>query len=135
METATAATAAAGRQAAEELQLAGRRLRELAAQLDLHRGFADVVASLDAGHGGTLGGVWGSSRALVAAALAGKCPGPLVGVGPHPGEIDAIVRDLALFSDARLDVFPAWESELGERVLADEIFGTRLRVLKGLGAG
>ena len=34
------------------------------------RGFADVVASLEAGHGGTLGGVWGSSRALVAAALA-----------------------------------------------------------------
>ncbi len=132
METATAATAAAGRRGAEELQLAGRRLRELAAQLDLHRGFAEVVASLEAGHGGTLGGVWGSSRALVAAALAGKCPGPLVVVAPHPGEIDAIARDLALFSDARVEVFPAWESAPGERVLHDEIFGTRLRVLKTL---
>ena len=67
--------------------------------LDLHRGFADVVASLEAGHGGTLGGVWGSSRALVAAALARSCPGPLVVVAPHPGEIDAIARDLALFTD------------------------------------
>src|ERR1700758_3253825 len=103
METATAATAAAGRRAAEDRELAGRRLRELAAQLDLHRGFADVVASLEAGHGGTLGGVWGSSRALVAAALAGKCPGPLVVVAPHPGEIDAIARDVALFSDARVE--------------------------------
>ncbi len=138
METATAATSAspergaADRQAVEHRQQAGRRLKELAAQLDLHRGFADVVASLEAGHGGTLGGVWGSSRALVAAALAGKCPGPLVVVAPHPGEIDAIARDLALFSDARVDVFPAWESEPGERVLHDEIFGTRLRVLKTL---
>src|ERR1700753_1349206 len=102
METATAATAAAGRRGAEELQLAGRRLKELAAQLDLHRGFADVVASLEAGHGGTLGGVLGAYRALAAAALAGKCPGPLVVIAPHPGEIDAIARDLALFSDARV---------------------------------
>ena len=86
METATAATSGA------------ERLRELAANLGLHRGFADVFASLEAGHGGTLGGVWGSSRALVAAALAGEsCPGPLVVVAPHPGEIDAIARDLALF--------------------------------------
>ncbi len=127
METATAATAAA-------LGLhAGRRLRELAAQLNLHRGFADVVASLEAGHGGTLGGVWGSSRALVAAALVESCPGPLVIVAPHPGEIDAIARDLALFSDVPVAKFPAWEAEPGERVLYDEIFGERLRVLKGLG--
>src|SRR3954465_905597 len=132
MKTATAAASAAGRRVADTSRSAGRRLRELAAQLDLHRGFAEVVASLEAGHGGTLGGVWGSSRALVAAALARKCPGPLVIVAPHPGEIDAIARDLALFSEARVDVFPAWESEPGERVLHDEIFGTRLRVLKAL---
>jgi transcription-repair coupling factor (superfamily II helicase) len=117
-------------QDANQLQLAGRRLRELAAQLNLHTGFADVVASLEAGHGGTLGGVWGSSRALVAAALVRSCPGPLVIVAPHPGEIDAISRDLALFSDAAVAQFPAWESEPGERVLTDEIFGERLRVLK-----
>src|SRR5690242_18468679 len=127
METATAATTAAGRQAADNRQQAGRRLRELAAQLSSHSGFAEVVASLEAGHGGTLGGVWGSSRALVAAALARSCPGPLVIVAPHPGEIDAIARDLALFSDAPVSTFPAWETEPGERVLTDEIFGARLR--------
>src|SRR6478752_10881584 len=126
METATAATAAAGRRGAEELQLAGRRLRELAAQLDLHRGFAEVVASLEAGHGGTLGGVWGSSRALVAAALARSCPGPLVVVAPHQAEIDAIARDLTLFTDATVAEFPAWEAEPGERVVHDEIYGQRL---------
>jgi transcription-repair coupling factor (superfamily II helicase) len=129
MDTATAATSAADRQQAE------LRLRELAANLNLHRGFADVVASLQAGHGGTLGGVWGSSRALVAAALAGESPGPLVVVAPHPGEIDGIARDLALFTDLPVAEFPAWESEPGERVVHDEIYGERLRVLKSLQKG
>ena len=46
MTTATAATSAADRQSA------ALRLRELAANLNVHRGFADVVASLKAGHGG-----------------------------------------------------------------------------------
>ena len=128
METATAATSAS-----RPRPRAADRLRELAAHLDLHRGFADVVASLEAGHGGTLGGVWGSSRALVAAALARSCPGPLVVVAPHPGEIDAIARDLALFSDAPVAEFPAWEAEPGERVVHDEIYGERLRVLKAAG--
>ena len=129
METAVAATSAAERQQAE------LRLRELAANLGTHRGFADVVASLQAGHGGTLGGVWGSSRALVAAALARECPGPLVVVAPHPGEIDALASDMALFTDAAVAEFPAWESEPSERVVHDEIYGARLRVLKRLASG
>ena len=54
-------------------------------------------------------------------------------VAPHPGEIDAIARDLTLFTDAAVAEFPAWETEPGERVLTDEIFGERLRMLKGLG--
>ncbi len=127
METATVATSAADRQRAEF------RLRELAANLGSHRGFAEVIASLQAGHGGTLGGVWGSSRALVAAALAGESPGPIVVVAPHPSEIDSIARDLALFTNLPVAEFPAWESEPGERVVHDEIYGARLRVLKGLG--
>src|SRR6476661_4855424 len=114
MKTATAATSAADRQVADNRQQAGQRLRELAANLGVHRGFADVIASLEAGHGGTFGGVWGSSRALVAAAR--SCLGPLVVVAPHQAEIDAIARDLALFSDLPVATFPAWESEPGERV-------------------
>ncbi len=133
METATAATAA-GRTPVANQPAAAQRLRELAAQLREHSGFSDVLASLEAGHGGTLGGVWGSSRALVAAALAQSCPGPLVIVAPHPGEIDAIARDLALFTDTPVAEFPAWETEPGERVVHDEIYGERLRVLKRLGA-
>ena len=71
----------------------------------------------------------------MAAALAKSCPGPLVIVAPHPGEIDAIARDLALFSDAPVAEFPAWEAEPGERVVHDEIYGERLRVLKALAEG
>ena len=53
-------------------------LRGLAAQLETHGGFSEVLASLAAGQAGTLGGVWGSSRALVAATLGRRCPGTLV---------------------------------------------------------
>src|SRR4051812_11150375 len=132
MEMATAAASAADRRGGGKSQRAGRRLRELAANLELHRGFAEVVASLEAGHGGTLGGVWGSSRALVAAALARSCPGPLVVVAPHQSEIEAIARDLALFTDQAVAEFPAWEAEPGERVIHDEVYGQRLRVLRAL---
>src|SRR5690242_2071993 len=73
------------------------RLSELAGRLKALPGFADVVASLRRGHGATLGGVWGSSCALVAAALAQAAEGPLVIVCPHPGDIDAVADDLRLF--------------------------------------
>src|SRR5262249_46126705 len=39
---------------------------------------------------------------------------------------------LALFTDLPVSEFPAWEAEPGERVLHDEIYGARLRVLKEL---
>src|SRR3954464_6391778 len=132
MEMATAAASAADRRVGEKSQRAGRRLRELAANLELHRGFAEVVASLEAGHGGAVGGVWGSSRALVAAALARSCPGPLVVVAPHQSEIEAIARDLALFTAQTGAEFPAGEAEPGERVIHDEVYGQRLRVLKAI---
>jgi len=41
----------------------------LAKTLESHSGFADVVANLRAGHGGTIGGTWGSSSAVTAAAM------------------------------------------------------------------
>lgn len=114
---------------------AAEAIRALPAQLDQHTGFSEVIASLQAGHGGTLGGVWGSSRALVAAALTAKCHGPVVVVLPHPGEIDAFLDDLSLFADVPAAAFPAWESDADERVVHDEIFAQRLRVLKQLVRG
>jgi transcription-repair coupling factor (superfamily II helicase) len=109
-----------------------RALRELAAQLEQQSGFAQVLNSLAQGDGGTLGGVWGSSCALVAAALQRHCPQPLVVVLPHPRHLDRFCDDLTLFTETPAAPLPAWESDAGERLLHDEIYGQRLRVLKNL---
>ena len=114
---------------------AAGKLRALAAQLEQHSGFAQVLESLAAGDGGTLGGVWGSSCALAAAALQRSCPGPLVIVLPHARDLDRFCDDLAMFSEATAWQFPAWENDAGERLLHDEIYGQRLQVLKTLRNG
>jgi transcription-repair coupling factor (superfamily II helicase) len=109
-------------------------LAQLAAELETHAGFSEVLASLIAGQAGTLGGVWGSSRALAAAALQRRCSATLVVVLPHLGDVDALVDDLALFTAASVASLPAWESDAGERVIHDEVFGQRTRLFKRLAA-
>lgn len=118
--------------AVEASTAAALELRQLADQLERHNGFAEVLASLTAGHGGTLGGVWGSSCALVAAALAHHAPQTLVVVLPHIRELDPLCDDLRLFDESLAMPFPAWETDAGERILNDDIYGQRLRVLKQL---
>src|SRR5689334_18724675 len=115
-----------------ELVTAPDRLLELVGRLEAAEGFAEVVASLQAGHGATLDGVRGSSCALVSAALAQHAPGPLVVVCPQPGEIDDFCDELALFSALKPVRFPAWENLPTERTVHDDVFGDRLRVLKQL---
>ena len=110
-------------------------LQGLVRQLEAQRDFAAVLASLKQGHGATLGGVWGSSCALVAASLTQHSSDSVVVVLPHARDIDPFCDDLALFSPGTVASFPAWESDAGERVLHDEIFGTRLRLLKSLKNG
>ena len=117
---------------AEANAAAGVKLLRLAEQLESHSGFAAILASLKAGHSGTLGGVWGSSCALCAAAIERCSPETLVVVLPHMRDIDSFVEDVALFSDAQVDQLPAWETDSGERLLNDEIYGQRVRVLKKL---
>ncbi len=107
-------------------------LRRLAAQVCERDDFAQVLTSLEEGHGGTLGGVWGSARALVAASLAARCSGPLFVVTPHHAEVDKLLDDLRLFTDLTVEAFPAWQSDPGERVLHDEVYGQRIRILKAL---
>jgi len=110
-------------------------LEELVGRLEAQRGFAEVLASLTAGHASTLGGVWGSSCALVAASLVRHAPGPLVVVWPHIDDLDDFAADLTLFSSVKPESFPAWERDQGEKVMYDEIYGERLRVLKQLAGG
>jgi len=108
------------------------RLPHLVPLLADQPGFAAVVDSLTAGHGATIGGAWGSSCALVMASLAGAAPGPLVVVLAHGDDIEAFRQDLALFSDLPVDAFPPNETGPRERVLDDENFGQRLKLLKRL---
>ena len=105
-------------------------LRELVGRLERHEGFAEVVASLLAGHAATLDGVWGSSCALAAAALAEHVPGVLVVVCPQTSQVDDLSDDLELFTALEPEVFPAWERLPGEQLIYDEVGGRRLAVLK-----
>lgn len=111
------------------------RLDELVGRLEGQQGFSEVVASLQAGHASTLGGVWGSSCALVAASLVRHAPSTLVAVWPHMDDLDAFCDDFALFSDVRPHRFPAWERTAEEGILFDETYSERLRVLKSLAGG
>ncbi len=117
---------------AETIPDVSGRLMGLVERLDAQEGFSEVVAGLAAGQAATLDGVWGSSCALVAAALARKAPGPLVVVCPSADEADDFVDDLGLFAEFTPEKFPPLEVLGGERVLPDEVFGERLRVLKRL---
>jgi len=110
----------------------GGRLLELAGRLERHEGFAEVVAELEGGHAATFDGVWGSSCALVAAALAARVPDSLVVVCPHLGDVDDFIDDLGLFTPITPERFPARETLPDEWVIHDEIFGDRVRLLKRL---
>jgi transcription-repair coupling factor (superfamily II helicase) len=111
---------------------ASDRLKALVGRIEAQHGFAAVIDSLQAGHACTLGGVWGSSCALVAASLAGHSPGPLVVIWPHIDDVDDFCDELALFADIQPERFPAWERQQREKLIYDEIYGQRLRLLKAL---
>jgi transcription-repair coupling factor (superfamily II helicase) len=108
------------------------RLRELSQRLSDCDGFAEVLSELRSGGQAALDGVWGSSCALLAAELARHAPSWLVVVCPSQEAADQFADDLPLFSTSRIFPFPAWESELGERIVHDEIYGQRLHTLKQL---
>ena len=91
---------------AEAVAAAPDRLLELVGRLERQAGFAEIVESLIEGRAATLDGVWGSSCALVAAALAGSCPAALVVVCPRIDQVDELIDDLALFTRLRPESLP-----------------------------
>ena len=112
--------------------LAVAPLAGLVPNLESQSGYAEVIASLKAGHAATLGGVWGSSCALVAASLAQHSRGPVVAVFAHGDQVDDFVDDFALFNTLPVERFPASDARSSDRVLQDEAYGDRLRLLKRL---
>jgi transcription-repair coupling factor (superfamily II helicase) len=122
-------------EATQTSTLAPGRLLNLPRRLERQDGFDRVLAALQEGGQATLDGVWGASRALVAAALAHHCEGSLVVVCAKGDAIDRFCDDLALFTNLAAERFPAWESGPSQRIIYDEIYGDRLRTLKLLAGG
>ncbi|MCE5302738.1 MAG: transcription-repair coupling factor [Planctomycetaceae bacterium] len=117
---------------AERAATASGRLMELAGCLGSEAGFGEVVDCLREGHAATLDGVWGSSCALAAAALADAVPTTLLVVVPTIDQVDELIDDLAMFTRRKPERFPA--SESFDPTAVDELVGQRLRVLKQLQA-
>jgi transcription-repair coupling factor (superfamily II helicase) len=107
-------------------------LRSLPDSLTRYEGFAEATAALTAGQPATFDGVWGSSCALLAAALARSNKGPLLVVAAHERAAEDLVADLPLFGVAQPYHFPVWNPETEERGLRDEAYGERIRLLKQL---
>ncbi len=108
------------------------RLQELSRLMQNAEGFSEVVASLRAGHGATIDGAWGSSCALTVAALAQHTPRTLFVVTAHVSDVDDLAGDIEAFLGRSVQSFPAWERLPREELVADEIYGQRLRLLKAL---
>ena len=133
------------------------RILELAGSIGSHSGFEDVVASLHAGHGATIGGTWGAGCALATAALArhlhttkestgrkrvsarasSKRPaagegGVVVAVLPHAADVEAFADDLAIFTTADVAVLPAVETVDDEELAGSPDAAARLALVKRL---
>jgi transcription-repair coupling factor (superfamily II helicase) len=107
-------------------------LKDLTVLIQGAEGFHGLVAALQNGHGATVDGAWGSSGALVTAALGLHNPHTLLVAIAHPRDLDGWAEDLAGFAGVRPVIFPAWDALPGDGALVDEVAGQRLRVLKQL---
>ncbi len=110
----------------------GQRLHHFADNLAADPAFREVITALKAGRPASVDGVVGSACALLMASMAQHADAPLLVVCPQAALVDDVCGDLALFTDASVTAFPAWESRLGERLVYDDIYGDRLRTLKRL---
>jgi transcription-repair coupling factor (superfamily II helicase) len=111
---------------------AAERMRQLALELENYTGFAEAIGELAAGRPASFDGVWGSACALIAAGLSERTSAPLVIICPNAREADDLAADLALFTPIEPQLYPSWETAPDERLVHDETFGERLRILKGL---
>ncbi|MEK6246566.1 MAG: hypothetical protein N2C12_00205, partial [Planctomycetales bacterium] len=114
------------------MERTGPALLDLVQRLREQTDFAQWVDGICPGRLAVLDGVWGSACALAAAALVQQSAGPLVVVWSDADRLDEFPAELSLFSQSTTHAFPPWESDPGERLVHDEVFGRRLRLLKSL---
>ena len=122
----------------EQTQTLDPQLAHLTTAVDADAGFLEVIAALQDGQAASVDGAWGSGCALVAAALRNHTSGCMLLICSDQKYADDLVDDIALFTgdgDKRVECFPAWQSAVGERLVYDEIYGERLRILKLLRRG
>jgi len=108
------------------------RLRALPSNLSQQQDFGEATASMLAGTVAAFDGVWGSSRALLAAALQQSLDRPLLVVFPDDKSAVDFAGDVGLFTTAEVMSFPAWEAEPSRRLVYDDTYCDRLRLLKRL---
>ena len=111
------------------------QLGSLTAAVEADAGFQEVIAALRDGQLAAVDGAWGSACALVATALRNQTSSCLLLISSSQKVAEDLVDDILLFSGDFHDSpqvvhFPAWESAVGERLVYDEIYGERLRIIK-----
>ena len=98
-----------------------------------HKDFATWLKQLLPGQPAGVGGVWGSACALVSASLAASDHRPLLIICDQAAAMDQLVDSWPLFCDAACGRFPAWDTNLKDRVVYDDIFADRIKILKACG--
>src|SRR6478609_1541605 len=84
-----------------------RDLKGLTRQIQRAPGFPEILAALKNGRSATIDGAWGSAGPLAAAALGLHAPETLLIVLAHVGDVDDYADDIATFSGAKPEIFPA----------------------------
>ena len=96
--------------------------------------FGKCVDSLQRGESATFDSVWGSSCALLTAALAKRFNSILV-VVPDGKSQDDLLDDIATFHSGIVERFPACMLGINSSVTVDLEYGERLRLIKSLSGG
>ncbi|MDB5344477.1 MAG: mfd [Schlesneria sp.] len=123
-------------------------IADLAPRLLNAAAFKAAVECLRAGDAVTIDGAWGSSSALVIAALTRVAPNTVVVILPRERELDDFAADVATFGIQPTPsqpvaepgqriipaILPAWPSLPRELSIADPILGSRLRIVRGFEA-
>ncbi len=107
-------------------------LTDVTRVIQLTEGFPPLLEALRHERSATVDGAWGSSAALVTAALGVHATKTLLVVLAHPRDLDAWAGDVQSFSGTTSVTFPAWDHLPDEDTVADEVAGQRLRLLKTL---
>ncbi|MEO2034238.1 MAG: transcription-repair coupling factor [Planctomycetaceae bacterium] len=108
-------------------------LTELAPLIALGERFTDVVSVLRNGQSAAIDGAWGSSCALTVAALQRACPEhTFIVVVPGIRDIEDFADELSELQTGAVQPFAAWESLPDEHDISDNVFASRLSVLRRL---